>query len=143
VNSEFVVRGPDKQQEASSSRNRDTTLPHLRITVGRLLFAVAISAVLMGTAVIHLRSRMASNMSIPGATAVLRGAEGDLRALTFSEDGSVLLAAGRQGSIQIWDSKAGWPLASMPGSRSESYAIAISPDRVGHRGTPGNSALRN
>ena len=103
-------------------------LPRVRITIRLLLSGVAVIALLMGTAVVYLRSRRAGNMSIPGAAAVLSGMEGDVRSLAFSDDGMTLVAAGTQGSVQIWDTARAWPIASIPVSRRALYAMAVSTD---------------
>ncbi len=102
--------------------------PRLHITIRLLLVLLAIIAVAMGATVSYLRSRQASNMSVPGARAVLPGAEAYLRSLTFSADGRTLAVAGAEGSLQLWDTANGWLLASLPAPQRTLRAIAVSSD---------------
>ena len=54
-----------------------------------------------------------------------------VRALTFSPDGTRLLAGADDGVARVWDAASGYPLFGMPGHSGDVRAVAFSPDSGG------------
>jgi WD40 repeat protein len=102
--------------------------PKFSVTIRRLMFVVAIFAILFGAAIAYVRTRRAPEISIPNARAVFTAIEPDVKSLMFSDDGALLAAAGAQGSIQFWHTSTTWDMASTPVSLRAFYQMAISPD---------------
>ena len=103
-------------------------LPRARLTVRWLLLGVALLALLATALRPYLIPQLAIDFSIPGAHAVLPGAEREVRSLVFSADGRTLAAAGIEGSITLWDPDSAWPLASIPTSGRPIFALALTSD---------------
>jgi WD40 repeat protein len=102
--------------------------PRVRFTIRLLMLSVAIIAAVVAEGVRHLKPGRARDLTIPGARAVLDGAEEEIRSLTFSASGETLGAVGRLGSVQLWDAGTVWPQASLPPHGHFAYALSISPD---------------
>ncbi len=103
-------------------------MPRARLTIRALMIVVAGIAALCCGAVDYINRHRSKSVEFPQARAVYTGKEPDPKSLMFSADGSVLAAAGAQGSIQLWNTKTTWPIAETPDPGREFYQLAISPD---------------
>jgi WD40 repeat protein len=103
-------------------------LPRVRFTIPLLMLGVAVIAAIVAEGVRHLKPGRARYLTIPGARAVLDGAEEKIQSLTFSADGETLAAVGRLGGVQLWDTATTWTQASLQAPGRFAYSLTISPD---------------
>jgi WD40 repeat protein len=102
--------------------------PRARFTIRFLMLGVVIFAAIFAAGVRHLKAGRAGDLTIPGARAVLDGAEEEIRPLSFSADGETMVAVGRRGSVQLWDAGTARRQASLSAQGRFAYSLAISPD---------------
>ena len=91
------------------------TCTRARLTIRALMIVVAGIGALCCGAVDYINRHRSKSVEFPQA----RGDPTpemslDPKSLMFSADGSVLAAAGAQGSIQLWNTKTTWPIAETP-----------------------------
>lgn len=105
--------------------------PRFRVTIRRLMVAVAIVAIAGGTTVAYVRSGRRHDLSITAARAVYTANEPDVSSLIFSDDGTILAAAGSRGSIQLWHTSTTWAMASTTSSGAISIKSQFRPTASG------------
>jgi WD40 repeat protein len=113
---------------AETRRAQSNRESPFRITVSCLMLVIAIVAGILSAAVAYFRAHRTHDIAISAARAVYTATEPDVKSVMFSDDGTVLAAAGAQGSVQLWHTSTTWAMTSAPASGRVFGKLAISPD---------------